>query len=339
MNQPQRLLARTIVIAAAMLLLALALIQPQLPAAQPAAELTAPTSLPAPPAGVTRFAIIGDFGLAGSREAAVAALVASWSPAFIATTGDNNYPAGETATIDANIGQYYHDFIFPYTGSYGAGAATNRFFPTLGNHDWDSATGDLPYRTYFALPNNERYYDVAVGPVHLFMVDSDPREPDGISSASTQALWIKARMEDSAAPWKLVLMHHAPYSSSSSHGSTPLLQWPYQAWGADAVIAGHDHTYERVMRELPYFVNGLGGRTPYGFSATPVEGSVVRYNQDNGAMLIEADASSITFKFINTTGQVIDTLTLDAPPSPTPTLMPTSVAPDPPSLWLPRLAR
>src|SRR5437879_4454765 len=73
---------------------------------------------------------------AGQPELNVSNLVRSWSPDFILTTGDDNYPLGEASTIDANIGQYYHDFIFPYTGSYGAGATTNRFYPSLGNHDW-----------------------------------------------------------------------------------------------------------------------------------------------------------------------------------------------------------
>ncbi len=83
------------------------------------------------------------------------------------TTGDNNYPDGAAATIDENIGQYYADFIYPYTGSYGTGAASNRFFPSLGNHDWYT-TGAMPYLDYFALPGNERYYRFTRGPVEFF---------------------------------------------------------------------------------------------------------------------------------------------------------------------------
>src|SRR5262249_24546019 len=68
-----------------------------------------------------RFAVIGDYGAASLAEQLVADAVRSWSPDFIITTGDNNYPAGEAATIDRNIGYYYHDFIYPYVGSYGPG--------------------------------------------------------------------------------------------------------------------------------------------------------------------------------------------------------------------------
>jgi len=83
-----------------------------------------------------RFAVIGDFGWAGPPAQDVSDLIHGWNPDFIITVGDNNYPIGEAATIDQNIGQYYHDFIFPYKGVYGPGASVNRFFPSLGNHDW-----------------------------------------------------------------------------------------------------------------------------------------------------------------------------------------------------------
>ena len=41
-----------------------------------------------------RFAVIGDFGLAGDRAREVSLLVKSWNVDFIITTGDNNYPNG-----------------------------------------------------------------------------------------------------------------------------------------------------------------------------------------------------------------------------------------------------
>lgn len=254
-----------------------------------------------------RFAVIGDYGLAGPGEAAVAALVHSWQPDFIATTGDNNYPSGAASTIDRNIGAYYHDFIAPYQGKYGAGSDINRFFPTLGNHDWISGGG--PYLDYFTLPGNERYYDLHWSPVHLFALDSDPHEPDGVLPDSLQAVWLQQSLANSTACWKIVTLHHAPFSSGP-HGSTAWMHWPYQAWGADAVLAGHDHTYERIIRDgLPYFVNGLGGNIPYGFGE-PIEGSVVRYSDELGAMLVEADHQQITFSFITHTGTYIDSYVL-----------------------------
>src|SRR5262249_28396187 len=69
-----------------------------------------------------RFAVIGDYGLAGTPEQQVANLVQGWNPSLILTLGDNNYPNGDASTIDQNVGQYYHNYISPYTGSYGSGA-------------------------------------------------------------------------------------------------------------------------------------------------------------------------------------------------------------------------
>lgn len=265
-------------------------------------------SIPQQPAGALRLAVIGDYGAAGKPEQEVAALVAGWKPAYVLTVGDNNYPSGAAATIDRNIGQYYRQFIGAYRGAYGAGAASNRFFPALGNHDWASA-GARPYLDYFTLPGNERYYTVDLRPVRLFVVDSDPQEPDGVKADSTQAAWLQRELATSTACWNLVTMHHPPYSSAT-HGSSDWMQWPYRQWKADVVLAGHDHTYERIVKDgLPYFVNGLGGRSIYNFK-TPLPESQARYNAGAGAMLIEASPSAITFQFIARTGAVIDRYTL-----------------------------
>lgn len=241
----------------------------------------------------------------------VAALILSWQPDFIITTGDNNYPSGSAATIDANIGQFFHAFIAPYTGNYGEGATENRFFPVLGNHDWDTNSA-RPYLDYFVLPGNERYYDFVWEPVHFFALDSDWREPDGIGLSSAQAAWLKEQMTASTAPWQLVYMHEPPYSSGW-HGSNPALHWPYREWGADAVLSGHDHDYERLsIDDLVYFVNGLGGGISYGFKET-IPGSQVRYRDDYGAMLVTASETEIIFEFYSRTGELIDRYTLSKP--------------------------
>src|ERR1041384_3894895 len=121
-------------------------------------------------AGTTvHFAATGDYGSGSSNELAVANLIKSWNPDFIITLGDNNYPDGAASTIDSRIGQYFHGYISPYTGSYTPGSTANRFFPALGNHDWNTA-GALPYLNYFSLPNNERYYTFTQGPVEFFVM-------------------------------------------------------------------------------------------------------------------------------------------------------------------------
>ncbi|MFZ1684944.1 MAG: metallophosphoesterase [Candidatus Zixiibacteriota bacterium] len=283
-------------------------------------------------AATARFAMLGDYGYAGSAsELAVANLIKSWNPDFIVTAGDNSYNPG---TIDANIGQYYHDYIGAYAGAYGSGSPVNRFFPCVGNHEYSDGLGINAYLTYFTLPGagvqsdnssgNERYYDFIQGPVHFFAINSNIQDPDGIDSMSVQAQWLKSELLYSPYPWNIVFFHHGAYSSATTHGSTPDLQWPYENWGADLVVNGHDHSYERVMRDdnhngdsIPYFINGLGGRSLYTFPSSGfVEGSTVRYAANYGAMQAEATDSTLILKFYSvaggTAGTLIDSIMLRA---------------------------
>jgi tartrate-resistant acid phosphatase type 5 len=238
------------------------------------------------------FAVIGDFGSGDANEQDVANLVKSWCLDFIITVGDNNYPCGEAATLAANVDRYYGGYV-------GKSLDTNRFFPTLGNHDYglscagkgcakssecavknpnDPCAGkDLatpqPYLDYFKLPGpNGRYYQFTnagsskkKSPVEFFALNSDCNEPDGITSGSVQGQWLKARLAASTARWKIVYFHNPPYSSGA-HRPTPEMQWPFREWGATAVITGHEHSYERIYKSdmdgkggLPYIINGSGG--------------------------------------------------------------------------------
>jgi hypothetical protein len=259
-------------------------------------------------ARTVHFAVIGDYGSGTAAEAAVATMVKTWNPDFVITLGDNNYPAGEGTTIDANIGRYYADFIGNYRGRYGTGSKINRFWPSPGNHDWLS--GLTPYTEYFTLPGNERYYDVEIGVVHLYALDSDAREPDGISPQSRQAGWLKDALAASKSCYDFVYFHHPAYSTAA-HGSTRELRWPFRAWGAEAVFAGHDHTYERfVVDGIPYFVNGLGGESTYEFAGDPLPETRYRYNEQHGAMRVTATSSDVTYEFLTIDGQRHDVYTV-----------------------------
>jgi tartrate-resistant acid phosphatase type 5 len=254
------------------------------------------------------IAVIGDFGSGDPAEAQVAAQVAGWRPDLVLTVGDNNYPDGAAETIDRNIGRDYGAFIAPYHGAFGPGATENRFFPALGNHDWRTA-GARPYLDYFELPGNERYYELARGGVHLFFLDSDPREPDGITRDSAQARWLRDALARSTEQHRWVLFHHPPYSSGP-HGSTVELQWPFRAWGATAVFSGHDHDYERLeVGGMPYVVVGTGGKHLYAFRE-PVAGSQVRIAGRHGALHIEVTRASVEAEFASTSDAARDRFVL-----------------------------
>ena len=303
----------------------------------------APLAQPARQAGTTTFAVIGDYGMDDANEAAVANLVASWSPAFVIATGDDYYsPAGGTGTgkYDESTGAYYCNFLkdISTTGSrcpVGL-AAVNAFFPSMGNHDYSDATpAPDTYLTYFTLPGvgftntsgNERYYDFVEGPIHFFVLNSNSQEPGGTSSTSTQGQWLQAQLAASTSPWNIVYDHHPPYSSDSSHGSSTYMQWPFAAWGADVVISGHAHTYERILANgIVYFVNGIGGAAKYA-KGTTVAGSQFFWGSANpgwGAQKVTATDTTLDFEFYTTDGTLRDTQHLSAAP-PTPPAAPSNL--------------
>lgn len=277
------------------------------------------------------FASIGDFGEGNSAASNVAMLIDSWSPEFIVIAGDTRYGA---KTFDQVVGQFYCEYLTDAGSGNNCNrgtSPTNAFFPVPGNHDYTDGGGINEYLNYFTLPGagiassntsgNERYYDFVMGPVHFFALDSQ-RALNSAADMAAQRAWLQAQLTASTADWQIVLFHHAAYSSGQ-HGSTTAMQWPFAEWGADAVIAGHDHIYERVvLGGIPFFVNGLGGKSLYSFG-TPVPGSQSRYNGGFGAMRISADSEQMTFEFINTAGVVIDSFTTNGevpPPPPAATL-------------------
>ena len=235
-------------------------------------------------------AVIGDYGQAGSHEEAVAKMVHGWKPDIVLTLGDNNYNFGDAKTMDENVFQYYGRYI-----------DKGRFFPSIGNHD--ALGGTLqPYFDAFDLPGNERYYEFEWGPIHGFAINScGDHEPDGVDANSVQAQWLKKRAMASQAPFQIAYFHHPPYSSGIL-GSNPDLQWPFDEWGIDLVLTGHNHVYERIVRDqTPFIVNGVGGRSLYPFGETIVEGSRERFNLNYGAVLINATRDALTLHFRDST--------------------------------------
>ncbi|HEY3593745.1 MAG TPA: metallophosphoesterase, partial [Polyangiaceae bacterium] len=141
------------------------------------------------------------------------------------------------------------------------------------------------------------------GLVHLYALDSDRHEPDGTTADSTQGTWLKQKLAASKSCYDVVYFHHPPYSNGS-HGPSPNMRWPFRTWGAEVVLAGHDHIYQRFEVDgIPYIVNGLGGSSRYEFG-TPDAGAAAlsQYNEDFGAMLVTATPNSIRYDFVTTDG-------------------------------------
>ncbi|MGA8262927.1 MAG: metallophosphoesterase, partial [Ignavibacteriaceae bacterium] len=266
----------------------------------------------------TVFAVVGDMGSNNSNEQDVVDLIDSWNPSYVWTVGDNVY----TDSYPKDVGKYYHQYMYPHDPTYGKSTdpTSNKFWPVVGNHDWD--VNDLDdYLNYFELPGNERYYNQKIGDIEFFTVDSDSREPDGTSENSKQGKWLQQQLSISTALWKIVLFHHPAYSSGGSNSN---MQWSFENWGVDAVLSGHVHNYERIERDdnhdgdsLLYFVNGLGGESEKGFGSSTVSGSRYRYSSSYGAMKIteteDGINSTLTFEFYNVSGTFKDGYTMQKP--------------------------
>lgn len=290
------------------------------PAQAPALHVEYRLGTPAPYNPSTyRLAAIGDFGNGSPSAGDVANVISGLNPDAVVTTGDNSYTA---AAIDENIGRFYQGFIGNYRGAYGTGSPVNRFFPSLGNHDYTDGAGLPGYLDYFDIPgpgasgsgrtSHERYYDVVLGPIHVFAVNSNLQEPDGNTADSVQAQWLREGLAASTSPWQVITLHHSPFSSGE-HGSDPAMQWPFAEWGADAVLSGHDHDYERLEADgIPYIVTGLGGVSRY--TATTIDPhSELFYGADDGALLVEACAGRLDFSLHTVANGVVDELTVGGP--------------------------
>lgn len=292
-----------------------------------------------------RFAVVGDFGNGSQGEADVARLIDSKNVSFVATVGDNVYGAAANGTplqaIDDKIGKYYHKYMHPYNGRYGSGSADgrNNFFPLLGNHDYGHGGElDIPlldcveggglnscsqnkgaWYDFFNLPGNERYYSVRRGSVEIFAYSDYYRDPDWAYDEDQNGVvqWLKNALATSTATWKVVLLHFPPYASRLD-GGYDIRRHDFKGWGADSVIAGHVHNYERLNVDgMLYFVNGAGGvSVSPGRPLSPY--SVKQVSDDLGAMIITADDSSIKYDYFTRDGRLRDTVsqTKDSPPNP-----------------------
>jgi len=256
------------------------------------------------------FFVIGDYGAASTAQLKIKEMIDKTKPSFIITVGDNCYPdCSSIGVLKEKVGSYYKNYI--RSKHLKQSNTTNRFFPTLGNHDWNNTKTAQPYRDFFELPGNERYYDLRVGPVHLFALDSDKREPSGNKKDSEQARWLAEKASASNAKFKIAYFHHAPYSSGH-HGSNTDMQWDFEGINIDIVLSGHEHHYERLAspRGATYIISGTGGtglrKAPLG-KAHPWSKKIIN---EHGALKISYTDSKIILEQVNINGKVVDSFEL-----------------------------
>ena len=222
-------------------------------------------------------------------------------PGTVFTTGDNAYPDG---SLD--------EFANCYDPTWGRHKA--RTYPSPGNHDYHTPDG-AGYFAYFgsaAGEPGEGYYSYDLGTWHIVVLNSNLP----VEAGSPQDQWLREDLEAHPAVCTLAYWHHPRFSSGIVHGSDASVQPLWQALydhGADVVLAGHEHNYERFAPQDPggladpdrgirQFVIGSGGRSHYEFG-NPIPNSEVRNNDANGVLKLTLHATSYSWEFIPEQGK------------------------------------
>ena len=134
-------------------------------------------------------------------------------------------------------------------------------------------------------------------------------------------------------------MHHAPLSASWHCGvARYVADWMalFERYHVDAVLAGHDHSYQRLERNgVAYFVSGGGGAPLYeqGRCDPYDEVALQHYAAVHHYLLIRVtptadpthDAIAVTARVPQ--GQLLDTATLPLARAPTATMVAEHLAP------------
>ncbi len=217
-----------------------------------------------PPGQTAVLAGAGDIGMCGVPGAEATAQLLDRIAGTIFTVGDNAYPSGTQA-----------DFRNCYDPAWGRHRERTR--PTPGNHDYETP-GAAPYFAYFganAGPPGLGYYTYTAGSWQVIALNSEI----DVSAASPQVQWLRSTLQQGRA-FCTVAYWHRPLFNSGHHGGSPDLRAVWRVlheFGAEVVIGGHEHLYERfapqtpdgvrdVERGIRQFIVGTGGAplTPAG---------------------------------------------------------------------------
>ena len=267
------------------------------PTPPPSATPT-PSPTPMPPSSAAVLVGAGDIASCGlTTDTATANLVAGIDGTVFAA-GDNAYESG-SATEYANC----------YNPTWGA--FKDRTNPVPGNHEYVTS-GASGYFNYFgarAGPVGTGWYAYDLGTWRLYALNSNCAAV-GCAAGSAQEQWLRADLATSPRPCVLAYWHH-PRFSSGAHGNdsevAPLWNALYES-GAEVIVNGHDHDYERFAPQTPggtadsatgirEFVVGTGGAVLRSFSTIRAN-SQVRNSSTYGVIKLSLSATSYAWQFI-----------------------------------------
>jgi len=225
-------------------------------------------------------------------------------PGTVMAVGDLAYPDGTKENFEC------------YDRTWGRQKTRTR--PAPGNHEFHSSAA-TPYFDYFgslAGAPGDGYYSYDLGAWHIVVLNSECVDVGGCGPGSRQEKWLRSDLAAHPSSCTLAYWHKPLFSSGGAHGNdlevTPLWQALYDA-GADVVIGGHDHNYERFAPQNPQgesdpvhgireFVIGTGGKNLRPFGPTKPN-SEVRNNEAFGVLRLTLRPKSYNWQFISQQGK------------------------------------
>lgn len=252
-------------------------------------------------------------------QALTSDLLVNGHPDAVLPLGDNQYECGELSDF-----QHYYGPTW--------GRVLSQTHPVIGNHEYNTSgttcsgrPGGAPgYFTYFGsratpLENGctvscRGYYSYDLGAWHLIALNSVCSQGGFCSPGYPQYEWLQADLAAHPGRCTLAYYHHPRWTSGQQGESlaiAPLVQLLYNA-GADLVLNGHDHDYERFApmaadgsvdpaRGTREIIVGTGGRNPTSFVAVK-PGSEVQDANTFGVLRLNLHQSSYDWAFVPVAG-------------------------------------
>lgn len=227
-------------------------------------------------------------------------------PGTVFAAGDLAYPDGS----DENFAKCYE----PTWGRF-----KDRTRPAPGNHEYhsDGASGYTRYFGAAAGDPKKDYYSYDLGAWHIIALNSECEAVGGCDAASPQGQWLAQDLAQHSSVCTLAYFHKPLFSSGGAHGNDLMMKpiWVtlYRA-GADVVINGHDHDYERFapqdpegkldeVRGVREFVVGSGGKNSHRQFGAPKPNSEARNDSAFGVLKLTLHPKGYDWEFVPEAGK------------------------------------
>ena len=216
--------------------------------------------------------------------------------------GDTQYNSGA-----------YSDFITQYDPSWGQYKSITK--PVPGNHEGTTASGYYQYFGSLAGVAGKGWYSYDIGTWHILAINSNLCALYGCTAGSEQEQWVKADLAAHPTACTLAYWHQPRWASGSTLADNPYMSTIYADLyngGADVLLAGHNHAYERFYPMDPAgtrndtfgiqeIIVGTGGRNHGG--NTPLRAnSVLRNDTAFGVMKMTLHPNSYDWQFVPESG-------------------------------------